>query len=314
MYKKAWEKIIGARYVCLVSHIHPDGDTLGSTLAIYSVLKEMGRRVALFNATKDELPREFGFLDGFSKIQGKTPKYFDLLVCCDSASFDRVGVSEGEYEILNIDHHKTNTNFGDINVVLGDAPSAGFVVYELLRANQVAISKRTATALFTSIADDTGFFRYGNLNADTFRVASKLVECGADPKYIANEVKSSVSLGKSRLIAYILGNFELHFDATVASIVIDRAALEATGAKRGDTKNIITMLRDIAHVEVALMVLEQDEYCKISLRSDGERDVSQLSTLYGGGGHRGAAGFELKSNSPKATCREILNHIKKVIF
>ncbi len=313
MYKEAWDKIINARYICLVSHIHPDGDTLGSTLALYSVLKELGKKVALFNATKDELPREFGFLEGFSKIQAKLPKFFDLLVCCDSSSFDRLGVAKGDYEILNIDHHKSNTYFGNINVVLDEASSAGMVVYELLKANGVAISKKTATALYTSIADDTGFFRYGNIAEDTFRSASELVGYGADPKHIASEVKSSVSLAKTRLVAFVLSNFELHFDATVASIIIDKETLEATGAKRSDTKSIISMLRDIVNVEVALMVLEQDGYCKISLRSDGKRDVSKISTRYGGGGHRGAAGFEVTNNSAKVIHAEILDFIKEVI-
>lgn len=311
MYKKAWDKIINARYIAIVSHIHPDGDTVGSTLALYNVLKELGKKVALFNATKDELPREFGFLDGYSKIQGKLPKFFDLLVSCDSASFDRLGVSQGDYEIINIDHHKSNTNFGDINVIDSEASSAGMVVFNLLKANDVFISKKTATALYTSIADDTGFFRYGNIDSVTFKNVEELVKAGAKPKLIANEVKSSVSLAKTRLIAYMLSNFSLHKDATIASIVIDIDTLESTGAKRSDTKNIISMLRDISNVKVALMVLSQDDYCKVSLRSDGDMDVSKISAIYNGGGHKTAAGFEVESSDVKATCKEILDLLKR---
>jgi len=311
MYKKAWDKLINARYTVIVSHINPDGDTIGSTLALFNVLKELGKKVALFNATKDELPREFSFLDGYSKIQGKLPKFFDLLVCCDSGSFDRLGVQKGNYEIINIDHHKSNTNFGDINIVLKEASSAGMVVYKFLKANEINISKRTATALYTSIADDTGFFRYGNISTETFEVASELIKCGADPRRVAKSVKRCVSLAKTRLIAFMLSNFELHFDATVASIIIDSEVLEATGAKRSDTKNIINMLKDISNVKVALMVLEQENYCKISLRSDGDLDVSKISTTYGGGGHKGAAGFEVYGHHAKSTCKEILGLIKK---
>ncbi len=311
MYKEAWEKIMNARYTVIVSHIHPDGDTIGSTLALYNALKELGKKVALFNGTSDELPKEFKFIHGYSKIQGKLPKFFDLLVCCDSASFDMLGVSKGDYEIVNLDHHKSNTNFGDINIVLRTASSAGMVVHKLLKANDVFISKRTATALYTSIAEDTGFFRYGNIDASTFECASELIKCGANPQLIANEIKSSVSLAKTRLIAYILSNFELHSNASIASIIIDSDTLVQTGAKRSDTKNIISMLRDIANVKTALMVLEQDDYCKISLRSDGETDVSKISTIYGGGGHKSAAGFEVKSSDLKATCKEILDLLKR---
>jgi len=311
MYKEAWDKIINARYIVLVSHIHPDGDTIGSTLALYNVLKELGKKVALFNATANELPREFRFLDGFSKIQGKLPKFFDLLVSCDSASFDRLGVKKGEYEIVNLDHHKSNTRFGDINIVLEDASSAGIVIYKLLKENNISISKKTATALYASIADDTGFFRYGNIGAGTFEITSELVKCGANPKRIANGVKSNVSLAKTRLIAFMLNNFELHENATIASVVIDGTTLEKTGAKRSDTKNIISILRDIANVKVALMVLEQDGYCKISLRSDEEMDVSRISALFKGGGHKGAAGFEVKSRDTEGTCKEILKELKR---
>lgn len=310
MYEKAWDKIINARYIVIVSHIHPDGDAIGSSLALYGVLKELGKKVALFNATKDELPREFGFLDGFSKIQGRLPKFFDLVVSCDCGSFDRLGIEKGDYEIVNIDHHKSNTNFGDIDVVLTEASSNGMVMYKLLKANDIKITKKTAIALYTSIADDTGFFRYGEIDATTFEAASELIRCGANPKMIADEVKSSVSLAKTRLIAYILNSFELHKDATIASVVISKSILEATGAKRSDTKSIIAILRDIANVKIALMVLELDGYCKISLRSDGDRDVSEISAIYGGGGHKDAAGFSVKSSDARATCREILGFLE----
>ncbi len=311
MYKEAWDKITNARYTVIVSHIHPDGDTIGTTLALYNVLKELGKKVALFNATKDELPREFSFLDGYSKIQGKLPKFFDLLVCCDSASFDRLRVEKGDFEIVNIDHHKSNTNFGDINVVLKKASSAGIVLYKLLKANEINISKKTATALYTSIADDTGFFRYGNIDANTFDCVAALIRCGADPKNIADEVKSRQSLAKTRLIAYMLSNFKLYENATIASIVFDRSAMESTGAKQSDTKNIISMLRDIVNVKVALMILELDGHCKVSLRSDGKRDVSEISGLYGGGGHKGASGFNVNSSNPRVTCKEILDLLKR---
>ncbi len=311
MYKEAWNKILNARYIVIISHIHPDGDTIGSTLALYNVLKEQGKKVALFNATCDELPREFGFLDGFSKIQGKLPKFFDLVVSCDSASFDRLGVKRGDYDIVNIDHHKSNKNFGNINLVFSEASSAGVVVFNLLKKNNINISKKTAMALYTSIADDTGFFRYGSVDAKTFKIASELIESGADPKKVADEVKSSVSLAKTRLIAYMLRNFELNFDATIASIIFDEAILEATGAKRSDTKNIISMLRNIVNVKVALMVLEVKNGCKISLRSDGDIDVSKISAIYDGGGHKGAAGFNVKSSDLRATCKEILDLLKR---
>ena len=135
--------------------------------------------------------------------------------------------------------------------MLKNASSAGIVLYKLLKANEINISKKTATALYTSIAEDTGFFRYGNIDANTFDCVAELIRCGADPKKIADEVKSRQSLGKTRLIAYMLSNFKLYENATIASIVFDRSTMESTGAKLSDTKNIISMLRDIVNVKVA---------------------------------------------------------------
>lgn len=315
MYKSAWGKIINAKSIVLVSHIHPDGDTLGANLALYHILKGLDKRVMLFNATKDELPREFDFLAGYTKIQDKLPKFYDLIVSLDCASFDRLGLQK-EYiiegvEIVNIDHHKSNSNYGDENVVLGDASSAGMVLFELLENNNIDIPKLSAEALYTSIADDTDFFRYGGIGAKTFKAASTCIECGADSEFIASRVKSRVSLAKSRLVAFMLGNFELHCDASIASISIDKETLEKTGAKRSDTKNIVSMLRDIVNVDTSLMVLEQNGYVKVSLRSDGKRDVSLISADYGGGGHKGAAGFNVYGKDCKAVHVEIIDKLQR---
>lgn len=312
MYKQAWDKILDAKSIVIVSHIHPDGDTLGSSLGLYSVLKELGKRVSLYNATKDELPREFDFLEGYSKIQDKLPKFFDLIISCDSASSDRIRIQKDGNFLINIDHHKSNTNFGDIDVVLPEASSAGMVVYKLLKANNIKISKKSATALYTSIAEDTDFFRYGGIDATTFDAAADLVRCGADPEYISGKVKSRKSLAKTRLIAYMLSNFSLHVDGLVASIIFDKKILEKTGAKKSDTKNIVSMLRDIVNVKVSIMILEEENSCKISLRSDGDIDVSNISAIYGGGGHKGAAGFSVQSTDLSAIRKEIVDRIQVI--
>jgi phosphoesterase RecJ-like protein len=312
MYKQAWDKILDAKSIVIASHIHPDGDTIGSSLGLYSVLKELGKRVSLYNATKNELPREFDFLEGYSKIQDKLPKFFDLIISCDSASSDRIRIQKDGNFLINIDHHKSNTNFGDIDVVLPNASSAGIVVYKLLKANNVKISKKSATALYTSIAEDTDFFRYGGIDETTFVAAADLIKCGANAQEIANNVKSRRSLAKTRLIAYMLSNFSLHVDGVVASIIFDKKILEATGAKKSDTKNIVSMLRDIVNVKVSVMVLEEENSCKISLRSDGDIDVSNISAIYGGGGHKGAAGFSVQSTDVIATRKEIVERIKEI--
>lgn len=309
MYKKVWSSIVDAKYILLISHAHPDGDTLGATIGLYHALKQSGKKVALFNATCEHLPREFSFLNGYSKISQNVPKEFDLAISCDCGSFDRLTIAKGNYKLINIDHHKTNTHFGDINLVKDEFSSAGAVVYELLKKNGIKISKDCAEALYTSVADDTGFFRYGYINEKTFETIADLVKCGANPQKIAKNVKSNESLAKTRLRAYMLNSFDLHNDASIASIIIDQNVLAKSGARRSDTKNIISELRDLSSVEVAIMILEQIGYYKVSLRSKGNIDVSKVSLSYGGGGHFASAGFDVKVDNPKKLLHEIIEKV-----
>ena len=310
MYKEVWEKIMNAKSIVLVSHIHPDGDTLGSSLGLYSVLKGLGKRVSLFNATKNELPREFDFLEGYSKIQNKFPKFFDLIIGCDSASIDRLGIEKTSCTLINIDHHKSNTNFGDYNIVIPTASSAGMVVYKFLKSNNIKIPKVSAVALYTSIVEDTNFFRYGGVDASTLDAASDLLKCGANPELIAKKIRSRQSLAKTRLIAYMLSSFRLHVNGTVASIVFSKKILEETGARRSDTKNIVSMLRDIVNVKVSFMFLEEKNSFKVSLRSDGDIDVSNIALNYNGGGHQGAAGFNIEKSSLETIQKNVIERIK----
>lgn len=297
MYKKAWQTIIGAEHILLVSHVNPDGDTLGCVLALYDALKRSNKKVSLYNATK-ELPKIYDFLPNINKIKDKPPVRFDVVVSCDCGSFDRLKIDKGDYVLINIDHHKTSQDFGDINLINRSHSSAGLVVYDLLNQNSAKISKDCATCLYTAIAEDTGFFSYGNINEWTFDVAARLTGLGANPSFIASSLKGMQSLAKIRLLAYILNNFELHSDAKIAFIYINKEALSQTGARRYDTKNIINLLRDMATVKVAVMVLEEKNGgFKVSMRSKEDVDISSVATNFGGGGHKNSAGFENKDNS-----------------
>lgn len=294
MYKQAWEKINNAHYIVIVSHVYPDGDTLGSSLGLFQALKSIGKKAVLFNATTVELPKEFSFLDSFEKINSKLPKRFDLLITCDCPSFDKTGIECEGVDIINIDHHGTNTLFGDINLVEANFSSTGLVVHKLLTHNECQINFLCAEALYTSIADDTGFFRYGNLDAQCFKIVSSLVEYGVNPGKISNHINSHVSLAKIRLRAYMLNNFDLHVNGTIASIIFEEQILKQCGVRRSDTKNIVSELRDLATVELAIMIMEQKGFIKVSLRSSGKIDVSSIAEEFGGGGHKSAAGFDVE--------------------
>lgn len=311
MYQEAWQRMLAAEHIVLVSHVHPDGDTLGSTLALYAVLIDAGKKVTHYNATK-ALPQTYDFLPGFSKIKNTLPKQFDVVISCDCSTFARLKIPEGDYTLINIDHHITNTYFGAYNLVVDRFTSAGMVVYELLKANHVEITQACAICLYTAIADDTGFFLYGDIDELTFSIVAQLVKCGANPKEIASKVKRREPLSKIRLYAYILTHFELHENGTIATVIIDKEALLATGASRNDTKNIINILRTMVNVTIAMMILEEQEGgYKISLRSK-DINVAQIALEYQGGGHKTAAGFEVPPCDPNALCDEIVEKIKRI--
>ena len=311
MYQEAWQKMLEANHILIVSHVHPDGDTLGSALALYEVLKNAGKKVTHYNNSA-ELPYVYDFLPGFTKIKHELPKNFDVVVSCDCSTLDRLKIPEGEYTIINIDHHITNHYFGKQNLVVDRFTSAGMVVYELLKANNIEISKECAIALYTSIADDTGFFLYGDIDELTFKIVAQLVKCGANPQEIASKVKRREPLSKIRLCGYMLNHFDLHDSGHIASIIFDKNTLEATGARRHDTKNIVNMLRSIVNVTVAIMLLEEKEGgYKVSLRSK-ELNVAKVALAYNGGGHKNAAGFEVAECDPRALRDEIVEKIRRI--
>jgi phosphoesterase RecJ-like protein len=311
MYQKAWKRMLEANHIVVVSHVHPDGDTLGSALALCDVLTREGKKVTHYNKNS-KLPLVYDFLPGFSKTKYALPKQFDLVVSCDCSTKDRLKLPEGDYEIINIDHHVTNHYFGEINVVVDRFTSAGMVVYELLKANNVAISKECAICLYTAIADDTGFFLYGDMDELTFSIVAHLVKCGANPQEIASKVKRREPLSKIRLQAYMLSHFDLHENGRIATIIFDKAALEATGATRHDTKNIVNALRSIVNVMSAIMILEENEGgYKVSLRSK-DINVSTIALEYQGGGHQRAAGFEVPPCDPLKLRDEIVEKIKRI--
>ncbi len=313
MYIDAYKMMMDAKHIVLVSHIDPDGDTLGSVLALYDTLKRAGKKVSLFNATK-ELPRIFDFLPNIQKIHNKLPKFYDLVVSCDCGSFDRLGIEKGSYKLINIDHHLSNELFGDINIVDQNSASAGMVVYDFLTKNSIKISKDCATCIYTTIVEDTGFFSYSHLDSSTFECVADLVSLGVDAKKVAMLLKSRVSLAKSRLLGFVLNNFDLFFDAQVALVYIDSETLVKTGAKRYDTKNIVTVLRDIITVKVSIMILEQKngDY-KVSLRSKDDIDVSTISKFFGGGGHKNSAGFEVEQMDLEKLKEKILKQLRIII-
>ncbi len=309
VYKKAWEKIENTNSILLLSHKRPDGDTLGSVLALYEVLKGLGKHVYIYNPSK--LPTRFAFLPNVKKVKNTLPKKeCDIAIICDCGSLDRVGLAKPNY-LINLDHHDTNEGFGDINIIKPDYASASMVVYELLKQNKVKINKNTATCLYVGFVEDTGFFSYGNIGDKALEMVLDLSRCGLDMQEVSRELREKKPLFQVRLMAHIYGEFYLKENATVGIVHISQEDLKRIGCSLDETKNVITPIRELATVQLAVMVAQRDDGgAKISLRSKG-LDVSSIALAFGGGGHKKAAGFECETYEPEAIVEKILTLYRK---
>ncbi len=309
MYEKAWDLINESHYITLISHMNPDGDTLGASLSFYPILKQLGKNVSLFNSSKD-IAAKYDFLPNFSKIKNQFPKKCDLLISFDCGSFDRLGIQKDSFKIINIDHHKSNTNYGDINIVRENYSSCTLVAKEVLE-NEREITKEEAICLYVGLVEDTGFFTFSNTTHETLAIASDLLSKGVNPSKVAQKLKMRNSLAKTRLTGIFIDSIDLKIDGQIAIGTVMQNDLKKTGSFRSDCEHLVDILRNLATVKLAIFIFEkEDETFKISLRSKDLIDVSCVAEVFGGGGHVNAAGFEYLNSNIKELIDKIIKEVK----
>ena len=309
MYHDALTLINNAQKITLISHTTPDGDALGSSLAFYLALKNMGKNVKIFNATK-VLPRQFDFLPDFHKITATFPSNCDLIIACDCGNFERLGIPSSEIKLINIDHHKSNTNYGTINIIDATMVSTSMLVHKLLETWEFPINTPIATCLYTALVEDSSFFTTNRVDEAVFKAALSLVNAGANPTKIARELTQRDSLAKLRITALFIDSITLVHSASVAIGYVDEAMFKKSGALRYDTVSLVDMLLSLATVEVAIFMLQlpSGDY-KFSLRSK-QRDVAAIVAKLGGGGHHHAAGLTVPKKEKETTLQQILLEVK----
>ncbi len=312
LFKKVWEKIKKSDNIVLTAHVNPDGDALGSSLSLYPILKNMKKNVKVFNASTP-LPQYLDFLPNFNKVVNNLPKKIDLMISFDCGSFDRLGIEKTPGFLINIDHHISNTSYGDINIVDSNAASSSQVVYNLLKTNDVKIEKDSAICLYTALVTDTGSFQYESVNEKVFEFAADMVRCGVKPDFVAKMLFQRDRLSRLRLLAKAYETIELCCEGKVAFVEVTKEMMEITGAIKDDTDTIVNSVRAISSVEVACMLREDDEGIKISLRSKNYADVSKIAVKYGGGGHIRAAGATLKNEFDFEKVKDMLKKDLKEI-
>ncbi|HXU77511.1 MAG TPA: DHH family phosphoesterase [Methylomirabilota bacterium] len=311
------EEVRKSRSFCVVGHIRPDGDCVGSQLGLTLALQNQGKKVTCWN--EDRIPQKYEFLDPAGVIQKpRRGVKFDCVIATDAASFERlgtVGQSIGSRRVfINIDHHESNTRYADINWVSAREPSTGELIFRLMTAAKWPVTKPIADCLFTAVSTDTGSFQYPTTQPGTYHVAGELVRRGADLARICDEVYQSYPLSRARLLRHIYSHFHLTHQDKIAYFWLKKADFARTGAESSDTEGLIDHIRAIAPVVVACVFEEiEPELTRISLRSKSNRvNVSEIAALFGGGGHPAAAGARIPGR-PLSVQRRVIGAVKKAI-
>lgn len=309
-YKEALDLIEKSRYILIVTHVNPDPDTISSALALSNLFYENKIKHKVFNKSSD-LPRSLDFIERFDKITDQLPKFYDLIISVDCANNRRFGVEFPlDIPLINIDHHKSNDDFGQINIVDYNKSSTAEIIYDFFKFNGLYITKDSAVALYTGIYDDTLRFSIGRCDEHTFEKANFLVKCGANPSFIANKLLRRESLGKYRIIPKVLNSMELYKEGSIASLYAKPEWFKQTGAHPRDCEDALDMIMSMAIVKIAVFLRIIDGEVRVSIRSKEKIDVSKVAAVFNGGGHVNAAGCTIKTQN----LEEAKNLILKEIF
>ncbi len=306
--KKIERALLKFNSFIITTHINPDGDAVGSQLLLSRLLKRLGKRVVMVNS--DNVPSNLKFLPGVKSIKiFKEHRLdidkFDALISLDVANPDRIGdmtklIPSAKY-VINIDHHLSNSNFGDLNWIGRGVSSVGEMVYGLFSKFNLKLDYKDALLSYVAIATDTGYFRHKNTSANTHRMVAKLLDKGVDSNAVYSQLFENKSLAKMRITAIVLNRIESKNGIAWASV--KRADLKKSAAKSEDLEGLIDSVKTLGGIRVAILFQElKDGIIKIGFRSkDSKVDVDKLAAIFGGGGHKMASGCRVKGEISKVT-------------
>ncbi|HZK83366.1 MAG TPA: bifunctional oligoribonuclease/PAP phosphatase NrnA [Desulfosporosinus sp.] len=284
--------------VALFSHISPDGDCLGSMLAMGLALEKMGKEVSFYNP--DPVPSYLAFLPGSYRVKQELPSpQPKVLLFVDCTDLGRVNMSRseisGDSTVLNLDHHISNLFFGDFNWVDAQASAVGEVALALIKQLGVELDIDIATNLYTAIVTDSGCFQYSNTTAQTHRSTADLLDLGVDLSRIHHSIFDQKPLAQSKLLQCALAGLEILADGQLAIMSLSTEDFQKSGAEQELSEGLVNQARSIAGVEVAVLLKEVGpEEIKVGLRSNLWLNVNEIAVLFGGGGHQRAAGCTLR--------------------
>lgn len=298
--KKIIEKIKSARSVAVFPHINEDPDALCSCFAFCEVLRDMGKTAVCY--TSESIEKHLDFIGGEYEVYDKTKTYsHDLAVCLDCGDMERLSERRKLFDEIgssvNIDHHRTNTNFADINYVDGEASATGEILCTLFKEMNVNFTDKIARLLYTAICSDTGCFKYSNVSPKTMRAAADLLEFDFDHAEIARLLFDTCALNVLKLKSELMQNIHSYADGKISVVTVDDSIFSKYGVEVKEAPNIVDIPRCVIGTEIAVCIKRQNGDIRVSMRSNGESDVSEVSTVFGGGGHAKAAGCSVDADT-----------------
>ncbi|MDP4092529.1 MAG: bifunctional oligoribonuclease/PAP phosphatase NrnA [Bacillota bacterium] len=308
----------GAEKIAVLPHISIDGDSLGSSLALAMALKKLNKEVKIY--LSEEIPYIYSFLSGKENTEIYTDQniVYDVAVALDCGDMGRLGERDFLFnsakKTINIDHHKTNTEFAFLNYVDPKSSAVGEIIYQIIKMLGAGLDKAAAECLYVAIATDTGGFRYSNTTALTHQIISELINTGIDVSEISQKVFETSTLRKVKLMGFAIESLELFEHGKVACLTLTDQDMKKAEAVEEDCDGIVNIARNIQGVEVAVMLRQRDNgEVKANLRSKAYVDVSVIAGMFSGGGHKRAAGFTAAGRVEDIKSK-LLDDIKEVLY
>lgn len=296
-------------------HLHPDGDAIGSVLALGLSLSAMGKEVQMI--CPEGVPTVYRFLEGSDRMKKEMTASFspEVVIALDCAERARLSLPEWPVSALlvNIDHHISNSGFGHVSLVRPEASATGEIIYDLLAEFGMPMPNSVATAIYTAIATDTGFFRFNNTSGKVLRNAATLVEeFDVSPSHISEHVHDEKSFSSLRLLAEVLGTLTLEENGRVAWLALSNEMVQRYQLELEETEGFVNYARSVSGVELGIFFKElAPGEVKVSLRSGPAIDVSKVAAEFGGGGHARASGCTIHGTLDEAV-EKLLSYIRDV--
>ncbi len=304
-------KLIGITY-----HTSPDGDALGSALALSKALNKICKRNYIIS--KEKIPRDFSYLNADHIINGEEvtiKENTDCLIALDCGNTERLSgdfqFHSRNFKIINVDHHLSNDRYGDINYVNTDAAATAEIIYDIIKEFEIEIDEDIAKCIYTSLITDTGSFRHSGTSSKTHNIAGELIDIGIDFSAIHREVFDNKPLEKLKLYGKVFDTIEMFYNRKVCFMTITESILDELAIEDSDTSDVISFGTQIDTVEVVALFKENKEGTKISIRSKNNVDVRKVAEAFGGGGHTKASGCFIKNTSLEDAKKSILLQIKE---